>query len=111
MEVNQFQADDIIVACEGIPALFYFIAGSTPEAPQVIPLKGNALDVTFIERTIIVSIDHVHIPGSTNKIRAEEVSTPRDNTSKLRANQQPRNPLDYNIFRAITAYNGKRMTT
>ena len=70
--------DEILVACEGIPALVSFKLDESANPGHVIPLKGNALDVAFLpatqaSSTIIVSIDHVHKPGSTKEVREDNV--------------------------------------
>jgi tRNA (guanine-N(7)-)-methyltransferase subunit TRM82 len=72
------QADEVLVACEGVPALFSFELES-PYTVQAMPLAGNALDVAFIDhdqdtRVAVVSIDHVHQAGSTTDIRDDKVS-------------------------------------
>jgi len=72
------RSDEIVVACEGIPALFIFdIADS--KAGRAIALSGNALAVTFVQMlqesyTVIVSIDSIHKPGSRTVARADKVS-------------------------------------
>ena len=73
------QEDEILVACEGVPALFSFKLGESPASGKVISLSGNALDVTFIcptqsTCTAAVAVDNVHKPGSTTEIRDNEVS-------------------------------------
>ncbi|KAF2739260.1 guanine-N(7)--methyltransferase subunit TRM82 [Polyplosphaeria fusca] len=76
------QEDSFLVACEGIPALVYVKLG-----PQVlletIGLKGNALDVSFIQLsdstwTVVVSVDNVHNPGSTTEVREDELDAELD---------------------------------
>ncbi|KAJ8108401.1 hypothetical protein OPT61_g8199 [Boeremia exigua] len=76
--------DEILVACEGVPALFSFKIDATTntssavtEYSSAIALKGNALDVTFLpvspkSSAAVVSIDHVHKPGSTKEAREEK---------------------------------------
>ncbi|KAF1999494.1 tRNA methyltransferas-like protein [Amniculicola lignicola CBS 123094] len=72
--------DVILVACEGVPAVFSISLGGTNGPPvlgQTIPLTGNALDVGIISQnkefcTAIVSIDNIHKPGSTTEIREDE---------------------------------------
>lgn len=81
------QIDEVLVACEGVPALVSFKLGNTQEPGKVLPLNGNVLDLAFIEvqesgsgsgsggRTVAaVSIDHVHQPGSTQEVRTTLVS-------------------------------------
>ncbi|KAF2186820.1 guanine-N(7)--methyltransferase subunit TRM82 [Zopfia rhizophila CBS 207.26] len=71
--------NEILVACEGVPALFNFRLGGKQKPStigEVIPLSGNALDVTFIcpskeTRTAVVSVDNLHKPGSTTETRED----------------------------------------
>ncbi|KAI8940230.1 tRNA (guanine-N(7)-)-methyltransferase non-catalytic subunit trm82, variant 2 [Plenodomus lindquistii] len=69
---------EILVACEGIPALFRFhIEDST--SGHAIALNGNALAVSFLQlsqapHVAVVSIDNIHKPGSTTEPRADKVS-------------------------------------
>ncbi|USP77250.1 tRNA (guanine-N(7)-)-methyltransferase non-catalytic subunit TRM82 [Curvularia clavata] len=71
------KAEKIIVACEGIPALFGFsIGGSAPGS--YVSLNGNALDVALIAGPagsvrMVVSIDNIHKPGSTTEKREDQV--------------------------------------
>ena len=77
--------DEILVACEGIPALFSFKVGATTNTgtdvtafDAALALKGNALDVAFLpisptSSAVVVSIDHVHKPGSTKEVREDKV--------------------------------------
>jgi tRNA (guanine-N(7)-)-methyltransferase subunit TRM82 len=79
MKADLEQVPEMLVACEGIPALFSFKVGGSSTASQVVALAGNALDLTFIcpsqgTCTAVVSIDNVHAPGSTAEIRKDEVS-------------------------------------
>ncbi|KAH6637928.1 guanine-N(7)--methyltransferase subunit TRM82 [Boeremia exigua] len=76
--------DEVLVSCEGIPALFSFkidamtnTSSATIEYSAAIALRGNALDVAFLSSsptssTVVVSIDHVHKPGSTKDVREEK---------------------------------------
>ncbi|CAI9625604.1 unnamed protein product [Alternaria burnsii] len=70
-------AGTILVACEGVPALFSFTLGvSTLE--NSIPLSGNALGVAIIHTStgslkLAVSIDSVQKPGSTTEVREDKV--------------------------------------
>lgn len=78
-------SDEVLVACEGVPALFSFKIDATTnksthttEYSGAMALKGNALDVTFLptspsSSSAVVSIDHVHKPGSTKEVREEKV--------------------------------------
>ncbi|KAJ4345790.1 tRNA (guanine-N(7)-)-methyltransferase non-catalytic subunit trm82 [Didymosphaeria variabile] len=70
------EVDEVLVACEGVPALLSFKLGGSSGAGKVLPLDGNVLDLSFIEVdggrvTAAVSIDHVHKPGSTQEVRQE----------------------------------------
>jgi hypothetical protein len=62
----------VLIACEGIPVLFYFdILSLIDEEPiqwGVQRLPGNVLDVAIFEGHIILSIDNIHRPGSTTVI-------------------------------------------
>lgn len=76
---DTMQVDEVLVACEGVPALVSFKLGSPSRIGKVLPLNGNALDVAFIEAdaghtTAAISIDHVHHPGSTQEVRQVSVS-------------------------------------
>lgn len=76
---NLQQTGKILVACEGIPALFCFNIGSPETAGTAIPLDGNALDVAFVQTpqtscTAVVSVDHIHKPGSTTLVREDKAS-------------------------------------
>jgi tRNA (guanine-N(7)-)-methyltransferase subunit TRM82 len=73
------KADEILVTCEGLPALFYFTIGTGAVAGHSIPLEGNPLDVAFVptsqtSSTAIVSVDNVHKSGSTTEVRDDQVS-------------------------------------
>ncbi|KAK0118877.1 tRNA (guanine-N(7)-)-methyltransferase non-catalytic subunit trm82 [Cadophora gregata f. sp. sojae] len=63
----------IVVACEGVPALFIFLL--TPsnrlEYLQTLALPGNVLALSLTSSRLIVSIDTIHKPGSTNELRTE----------------------------------------
>lgn len=69
---------DILVACEGIPALFGFNI-ERPASGHAIALDGNALAVSFLQLsqtsyTTVVSIDNIQKPGSTTEPRDDKVS-------------------------------------
>ncbi|KAF1932480.1 uncharacterized protein M421DRAFT_417201 [Didymella exigua CBS 183.55] len=76
--------EEILVACEGVPALFSFkvdamtnTSSAATEYSCAIALKGNALDVTFLpisptSSAAVVSIDNVHKPASTKEVREDE---------------------------------------
>ncbi|KAH7399259.1 tRNA methyltransferase-like protein [Pyrenochaeta sp. MPI-SDFR-AT-0127] len=70
-------SSEILVACEGVPALFGFKVGTSAARGDVIPLDGNALGVAFLQTTgaasiIAVAIDNVHKAGSTTAVRDDE---------------------------------------
>lgn len=49
------------------------------EAAKIVPLSGNVLDLAFVDipkvgHVAVVSVDHVHEPGSTSVVRSEPVS-------------------------------------
>lgn len=63
------------MACEGVPALFVFMVGGSSHHGSCIRLKGNALDVAMIRNSanlsiMAVSIDHIHVSGSTTEARS-----------------------------------------
>lgn len=77
---NLIQMDEILVACEGVPALFSLKLGGPSPSVTTLVLAGNALDVAFVERdqdtrVAIISIDHMHRPGSTTEIRDDQASS------------------------------------
>jgi tRNA (guanine-N(7)-)-methyltransferase subunit TRM82 len=76
---NNNDVQEVLVACEGLPALFSFKVG-TAAAGSSIPLAGNLLDVAFVSSSAsspaaIISIDNVHEAGSTSKVREDKVCT------------------------------------
>lgn len=75
---DKFQADEILVACEGLPTVFSFEIGRGEPTTNTIALTGNALGVAFVQTssgpcTTIVSIDNVHQAGSTTQARDDKV--------------------------------------
>lgn len=79
MNTDDVQRINFLVACEGVPALFAFTLDDSIESPQSIPFPGNVLDVTFIRSSqglcmAVVSVDNVHVRGSTTETRDDEVS-------------------------------------
>jgi tRNA (guanine-N(7)-)-methyltransferase subunit TRM82 len=76
---NVPSSDMVLVACEGIPALFCLSVGDDAKVAVTIPLNGNTLGVAFVgsstvSSTIVVSIDNMHKPGSTTEMRDDKVS-------------------------------------
>lgn len=83
-------AATILIAVEGVPALFWLDASIMMRLHsalmedqlvqednalcRTIPLPGNVLDVAVGQDKIAVSVDNVHEPGSTVTVRAEKVS-------------------------------------
>lgn len=67
----------IIVALEGVPALFDLCLASdgSLKHENTLKLAGNVLDATTFkdETSLIVSIDNVHQPFSTTAVRVPEV--------------------------------------
>ncbi|KAI4673265.1 uncharacterized protein J4E88_008877 [Alternaria novae-zelandiae] len=72
---NKDGAETVVVACEGVPALFSLkIDASVPG--YAIPLDGNALDLAIIRTStgplkLAVSIDNIQKPGSTTEVRED----------------------------------------
>ncbi|WEW58272.1 tRNA (guanine-N(7)-)-methyltransferase non-catalytic subunit trm82 [Emydomyces testavorans] len=79
-DVSALAKGGILVALEGVPKLLWFSFGLdgsiTARAP--IELSGNALDVTAVDRkgTILVSVDNIHSPGTTNELRDSARESP-----------------------------------
>jgi tRNA (guanine-N(7)-)-methyltransferase subunit TRM82 len=68
----------LLIACEGVPALFHFPVlslrhESGGEDIGYIPLIGNPLAITIVNNIIIVSTDTIHEPGSTTDVDSSEV--------------------------------------
>ncbi|KAI9734215.1 MAG: tRNA (guanine-N(7)-)-methyltransferase non-catalytic subunit trm82 [Cirrosporium novae-zelandiae] len=61
----------ILVACEGIPAIFSFLLNEQNQLKyhQTIPVSGNILDIAVVDLNIIISVDNVYVPGSTKQFR------------------------------------------
>jgi tRNA (guanine-N(7)-)-methyltransferase subunit TRM82 len=77
---NVPNSDMVLVACEGIPALFCLSVGDGAKVADTIPLNGNLLGVAFVgtstgSSTIVVSMDNMHKPGSTTEMRDDKVSS------------------------------------
>ncbi|KAJ4372149.1 tRNA (guanine-N(7)-)-methyltransferase non-catalytic subunit trm82 [Neocucurbitaria cava] len=77
VDAANFKGDEILVACEGLPALFSFRIGTAGTGATAIALDGNALDVALVQSGLgscmaVVSIDNVHKPGSTTEGRADK---------------------------------------
>jgi tRNA (guanine-N(7)-)-methyltransferase subunit TRM82 len=71
------QTNEILVACEGVPALFSFKIGVSATSGAALALNGNALDVAVVQSSqasVVVAIDHVYKPGSTKETREDSVS-------------------------------------
>lgn len=68
----------IFVALEGVPALVSVsleaLRGAEPVRAKAIPLPGNVLDVAADSDGLIISVDNIHVPGSTSNVRSEEVN-------------------------------------
>ncbi|KAK7521666.1 tRNA methyltransferase-like protein [Phyllosticta citriasiana] len=68
----------ILVALEGIPALFAVDAHSLHEGGKTktmaVGLAGNVIDVAVDEGHAFVSVDNVHAPGSTSTVRSDKVA-------------------------------------
>ncbi|KAF4309594.1 hypothetical protein GTA08_BOTSDO02534 [Botryosphaeria dothidea] len=68
----------IFVALEGVPALVSVsleaLRGAEPVRAKAIPLPGNVLDVAADSDGLIISVDNIHVPGSTSNVRSEEVA-------------------------------------
>lgn len=107
---------EIIVSCEGIPALFSFVVGSSDHGGACIPLKGNALDVALLRvsstlSTLAVSIDNVHVQGSTSELRRGHVSDLPTPYAFSVADPIFRHQAQYNISTSEIAAVGKRTWT
>lgn len=74
---NEQSKESVLVACEGVPALFHFmimIEQTIPDLCHVLPLAGNPLDFVVLDlpsdgSIAVVSVDNVHEPGSTSSLR------------------------------------------
>lgn len=69
-----------MVAIEGVPALISIsletLQGTEPVQATTIPLSGNVLDVVITgSDEVIISVDNVHLPGTTASVGSEKVST------------------------------------
>ena len=75
--INPLLQESVLVACEGVPALFHFmimIEQTIPDLCHVLPLAGNPLDFVILDlpsggSIAVVSVDNVHEPGSTSSLR------------------------------------------
>ncbi|KAI9802221.1 MAG: hypothetical protein M1825_002942 [Sarcosagium campestre] len=76
---EQDTATDIVVALEGIPALFMLQLSAKGDLSfrQTLPLQGNPLDIAVhpSKALFIVSIDNIHDARSTTKPRSEPGKT------------------------------------
>lgn len=68
----------ILVALEGVAALFAMDARSVHEAGKAktmaVRLAGNVMDVAVGEGHVFVSVDNVHATGSTSSVRTDKVA-------------------------------------
>lgn len=76
---DMLQTGEVLVACEGVPAVFSFKISASATSGTALALHGNALNVAVLHTsqtlsTVVVTIDHVHKPGSTKEVREERVS-------------------------------------
>ncbi|OJD30952.1 trna methyltransferase [Diplodia corticola] len=66
----------ILVALEGVPALISIgieaLQGAEPVQATAIPIAGNVLDVAAGSDGVIISVDSIHVPGSTTARRSEQ---------------------------------------
>jgi hypothetical protein len=104
----------ILVACEGLPALFSFDLGSGAHIGNAIPLEGNPLDVAFVQTstgswTLVVSVDNVHRAGSTVELRDDKVSTHARIVVSLRLIECNRAGRGYNVSQLSHMGYGMRM--
>ncbi|KAL5121206.1 tRNA (guanine-N(7)-)-methyltransferase non-catalytic subunit trm82 [Pleosporales sp. CAS-2024a] len=70
------EKSEMLVACEGLPALFSFDVGAEDGLGASIALHGNPLSVAFVQTspsswTTVVSVDNVHRAGSTSELRPD----------------------------------------
>ncbi|KAL6712080.1 tRNA (guanine-N(7)-)-methyltransferase non-catalytic subunit trm82 [Coniothyrium glycines] len=75
----QGDVTEILVACESVPALFFYKVGGRSHDGSYVPLQGNPLDVALIRTSpnvssLVVSVDTVHKPGSSMELRDDHVS-------------------------------------
>ena len=70
---------EIIVTCEGIPALFLFTFDESDKIifREAYPTEGNVLDMVTLQdrRSIIYSMDNVHQPFTTTDARRDATSS------------------------------------
>lgn len=70
----------MFVALEGLPALLSLslevLQGAEPIRASAVPLPGNVLDVAAESNGLVISVDNIHVPGSTTGVRTEAVSPP-----------------------------------
>ncbi|KAK8197183.1 hypothetical protein IWZ00DRAFT_500074 [Phyllosticta capitalensis] len=68
----------ILVALEGVAALFAVDAGSLLDAGKTqsmaVPLSGNVIDVAVGEGQVFVAVDNVHVAGSTSTVRSDKAA-------------------------------------
>ncbi|KAK8254712.1 tRNA methyltransferase-like protein [Phyllosticta capitalensis] len=72
----------ILVALEGVAALFAVDAGSLLDAGKTqsmaVPLSGNVIDVAVGEGQVFVAVDNVHVAGSTSTVRSDKLRGAND---------------------------------
>jgi hypothetical protein len=105
--------NEILVICEGVPALFSFNVEAASTPGTAIPLHGNALHVAFIQTspnscTAVVSIDNVHRPGSTTAFRDDKVSNNFRNGTSFVLTQFCRTCHDYSVSHVTYLASGTR---
>ncbi|EKG21990.1 hypothetical protein MPH_00682 [Macrophomina phaseolina MS6] len=65
----------VFVALEGLPALLSLslevLQGAEPIRASAVPLPGNVLDVAAESNGLVISVDNIHVPGSTTGVRTE----------------------------------------
>lgn len=65
------------MALEGVPALISInveaLQGAEPVQATAMAISGNVLDVAAGSDGVIISVDNIHVPGSTTNKRSEQV--------------------------------------
>lgn len=91
------QGDEILVACERLPALVSYKIGTPSESAEIVRLKGNVLDLAFINLPgggliAVVSIDNVHEAAIKSDVGKEGVGLRRNHVSNTANNTSQFNP-------------------